>query len=372
MSRSVCRWGILGTANIARKNWQAIRDAGNATLVAVASRDLARSEQFISECQDVIAFTNSPKALGSYEALLAHPGIDAVYIPLPTGLRKEWVIRAAEAGKHVLAEKPVGCSARDVTEMIAACERHGVQFMDGVMFMHSRRLARLREILDDQNTVGELRRITLQFSFAGDASFLQSNIRADHSLEPFGCLGDLGWYCIRMALWAMRGQLPDKVIGRIDSATQANENGVPLEFSGALLFAGGISAAFYCSFIAENSEWVVFSGTKGYAQLSDFVLPFSGAGSKIGVMRSEFVLRNCQFDMREGRSVESIVEPSNNAPGSQESLMFRTFSQLVLGGKTDPYWPGITLKTQQVMDACLRSAQRNSEAVSIESPLASA
>lgn len=363
MNRSICRWGILGTASIARKNWQAIRDAGNATLVAVASRDAGRSKQFVSECQDAIAFPNTPEPLGSYEALLAHPAVDAVYIPLPTALRKEWVIRAAAAGKHVLAEKPAGCSAADVAEMIAACERHGVQFMDGVMFMHSRRLSRLREILDDAAIVGGLRRITLQFSFAGDASFRQHNIRAKHDLEPFGCLGDLGWYCIRMALWAMRGEMPAKICGRIDSSSEPDGNGVPLEFSGELFFAGGVSAAFYCSFIAENSEWVVFSGTKGYAHLSDFVLPFSGSESKIGVTRSEFVLQNCQFDMREGRTVESIAEPSNNAPGSQESLMFRTFSQLVLDGKIESYWPEITLQTQRVMDACLRSAQQGSMAV---------
>jgi len=77
--------------------------------------------------------------MDSYEALLARSDIDAVYIPLPTGLRKEWVVRSAQAGKHVLVEKPVGCNAADVDAIIAACEKHRVQFMDGVMFMHGRR-----------------------------------------------------------------------------------------------------------------------------------------------------------------------------------------------------------------------------------------
>ena len=115
-----CRWGILGTAGIARKNWQAIRDAGNATLVAVASREAAKSAAFVSECQAAVPQPAVPEALGSYEALIEHPGVDAIYFPLPTGIRKEWVLRAIAARKHVLVEKPVGCSTDDVIEIHAA------------------------------------------------------------------------------------------------------------------------------------------------------------------------------------------------------------------------------------------------------------
>ena len=92
-------WGLLGTAKIARKNWNAIRNSGNSTVVAVASRDLERSRQFIHECQTEIPHEPTPQALGSYEDLLASKAVDAVYIPVPTGLRKEWVLRAAAAGK---------------------------------------------------------------------------------------------------------------------------------------------------------------------------------------------------------------------------------------------------------------------------------
>src|SRR5260221_2135393 len=147
MTENKLRWGILGTANIARKNWKAIHHTENSTLVAVASRDLERSRRFIAECQAHTPFEIAPQAFGSYEALLASKDVDAVYLPLPTGLRKEWVIRAAEAGKHVVSEKPCAPSVADLREMIEACRRHHVQFMDGVMFMHSRRLALLREAL---------------------------------------------------------------------------------------------------------------------------------------------------------------------------------------------------------------------------------
>src|ERR1019366_53218 len=131
------RWGILSTAGIARKNWRAILDSGNSVVTAVASRDIARSQKFIEECQRDNSFENLPAALGSYESLIASSNVDAVYIPLPTGLRKEWVLRAAAAGKHVLCEKPCGLSLADVREMTDACKKNQVQFMDGVMFMHN-------------------------------------------------------------------------------------------------------------------------------------------------------------------------------------------------------------------------------------------
>lgn len=365
MNTPTCRWGILGAAFIARKNWQAIRDAGNATLVAVASRDVAKAQAFITECQASAPHPVVPEAMGSYEALLARPDIDAVYIPLPTGLRKEWIIRAAEAGKHVLVEKPVGCDAADVAEMIAVCEKHRVQFMDGVMFMHGRRLKKLREVVDQD--VGNVRHIATQFSFMGDEEFQRTNIRAHGKLEPLGCLGDLGWYCLRFTLWAMNEATPLHVTGRIHSETQPTSDSpaVPLEFSGTLAFAGGASASFYCSFTTTNAEWAIVSGDKGLLQVSDFVLPFSGAQTKFSLTRSEFVLNGCRADMHEGRQIEALDEPSSNAPGSQESGLFQTFSQLVLSGKLDPHWPKISLLTQRVLDACLLSARQGSSVIEL-------
>lgn len=365
MNTNHCRWGILGAAFIARKNWQAIRDAGNATLVAVASRDLTRAKAFIEECQGSAPHANVPEAMDDYAALLARTDIDAVYIPLPTGLRKEWVIRAAQAGKHVLVEKPVGVDAADVAEIIDVCEKHGVQFMDGVMFMHGRRLQRLREVVE--RDVGEVRHIASQFSFKGDDEFQRSNIRAHGQLEPLGCLGDLGWYCLRFTLWAMNYATPTQVTGRIHAETQqtADAPPVPLEFSGSLNFANGASASFYCSFTTANAQWAIVSGDKGLLQVSDFVLPFSGKQTKFSLTRSEFALDGCKADMHEGREIEALDEPSSNAAGSQEAGMFHTFSQLVLNGKIDKHWPKISLLTQQVLDACLASARDESRVVAV-------
>lgn len=363
MNTPHCRWGILGAAFIARKNWQAIRDAGNATLVAVASRDLERAQAFIDECQASAPHPVAPEVMGSYEALLARADIDAVYIPLPTGLRKEWVIRAAQAGKHVLVEKPVGCDAKDVEEIIAVCEKQGVQFMDGVMFMHGRRLQRMRAALDKD--VGQIRHIASQFSFMSDAEFQRTNIRMHGKLEPLGCLGDLGWYCLRFTLWAMHYVTPVEVTGRILEEMQQAPDAplVPLAFSGTLAFANGVSASFYCSFTAANAEWAVVSGDQGLLQLSDFVLPFSGPQTQFSVTRSEFVIDCCKFDMHAGRVVEALDEPSSNAPGSQEAGLFQAFSGLVLSGTIDQHWPTISLQTQRVLDACLQSAKQGGKPV---------
>ena len=209
------RIGFLSTAGIGRKNWKAIFNSGNSVITAVASRDLERSRRYIAECQQDHAFATPPAPLASYGELIASKAVDAVYIPLPTGLRLEWVRRAAEAGKHVICEKPCGVSFAEVREMTEACKKHGVQFMDGVMFMHSPRLARVREVLDDGTSIGPVRHISSDFSFLGTGDFARTNIRVDGRLEPTGCLGDLGWYCLRFALWTMKWQLPHTVTGRI-------------------------------------------------------------------------------------------------------------------------------------------------------------
>lgn len=360
-SSTHCRWGILGTAGIARKNWQAIRDAGNAELVAVASRGIERASQFIGECQSEVPFPQIPVPVGAYEELLQRADIDAVYVPLPTGLRKEWILRAIAAGKHVLMEKPAGVSVSDVAEIISAAREKNVQIMDGVMFMHGRRLRRLREVLEaGDGGIGEIRRMTAQFSFAGGKDFLQTNIRTSADLEPMGCLGDLGWYCVRLMLWAMRYDMPQRVTARIHSQVRqpGAALGVPTELSAELEFAGGVSAGFHCSFIAEHAEWAMISGTRGYVQVSDFVLPFAEQKPRLEIVRSKFAIQGCQFAMHEGRTVDDVAEVPNNDPASPEAAMMRTFSALVVSGETDSVWSEMILKTQTVVNAILDAAGR--------------
>lgn len=366
MSERRCRWGILGTAGIARKNWHAILNSQNATLVAVASRTRDRAAEFIRECQTQFPLAPAPDAVGSYEELLARTDIDAIYIPLPTGLRKEWVLRAAAAGKHVLAEKPCGIDTRDVEQMVNACREKHVLFMDGVMFMHSARLAQLRAVLNNPSYIGDIKRISSAFSFCAPDAFLQDNIRVHSSLEPHGCLGDLGWYTIRMTLWILNYMMPEKVSGRLLSRIQAtgSQFPTPTEFSAELFFPGGVSANFYCTFLAEHQQWVRISGSRGYIALDDFVLPRYGNEVEFQVVNNRFAQDGCVFTMEEYAQRFATSEFGNNAKNSQETNLFRNFSQLVLDKHIDPHWGEIAIQTQRVMDACYQSAQRGGEFVS--------
>ncbi len=353
MAANVCRWGILGAANIARKNWKAIRFAENATLTAVASRDPARAQEWIDANQTECSFPTSPTACG-YDDLLKRSDVDAVYIPLPTGVRREWVVKAAHAGKHILCEKPCGQDAGELRLMLDACQTNGVQFMDGVMFMHGKRLTLLRSVLDDVETVGQLRRVATQFSFAAGDDFLKSNIRVSAATEPLGALGDLGWYNIRFSLFAMKYQMPAKVCGRM---LTAHPDGVPLEFSGEMFWPTGISASFYCSFNTELQQWAHLSGTKGSIAVRDFVLPYYGCESEFIADRPVFNVKGTSYHWESHPKRFAVTEYSDGAPDAQETNMIRTFSGLVLGQKVDPFWPEVAWKTQTVLDACLASSR---------------
>lgn len=359
MTEHKVRWGILGSANIARKNWQAIRNSGNAVVTAVGSRSVERARSFIDDCQAHAPMGAEVTAHGSYESVLADPTVDAVYVPLPTGLRSEWVIKAARAGKHVICEKPCGTSVAELREMLAACERAGVQFMDGVMLMHSERLAKIREVLDDGRSVGRLRRMESTFTFCAGDEFLADNIRMHSGLEPDGCLGDLGWYCIRFMLWAMNWEMPTTVTGRYlaTSGRPDSPGGVPTECSAELLFPGGVSGGFYCSFQTENQQFMTLSGTKGYVHLPDFVLPFFGCEAGFDVTNSSFHVRGCDFNMEPRTRRVVVDEYSNSMPNAQEANLYRNFAAQVKSGKLNPLWPEMALKTQQVMEAIIRSAR---------------
>jgi predicted dehydrogenase len=365
MTQPFCRWGILGTANIARKNWKAIRNAGNSALVAVASRDRARARRFVDECQADVPFTPAPAACGSYEELLGRNDVDAVYVPLPTGVRTEWVLRAAAAGKHILCEKPCGVTTADVRAMLDACRKSRVQFMDGVMFMHSRRLPLVRQVLDDPDAVGTVRRVASQFSFLAPAEFFTQNIRSSGELEPLGCLGDLGWYNIRFSLWVMKEQLPERVSGRVLARHDRGDGQppVPTDFSGELFFPGGTSAAYHCSFLVQNQQWANLSGTRGSLLVRDFVLPFFGCESSFEVNNPVFRARGCEFNMEEHVRRFAVHEYSNGTPDAQETNMIRTFARIVTSGQLDPTWGDLALKTQQVLDACLLSAREDGKTV---------
>jgi predicted dehydrogenase len=363
MPSPVCRWGILGTANIARKNWKAMRFSGNSTLVAVASRDVTKAKTFIDGCQAEVAFAKAPEPC-TYDELLNRSDIDAIYFPVPTGIRAEWVVRAAKAGKHILCEKPCGASATEVQAMLDACNASRVQFMDGVMFMHGKRLPLLRQVLDDGTSVGDIRRITSQFTFAASDEFQKNNIRVSSELEPLGCLGDLGWYNVRFSLWAMKYQMPERVSGRMIAAAGTGKSPVPIEFSGELFFANGVTASFYCSFRTELQQWAHISGTRGSVSVQDFVLPYFGCEASFEANTPKFNVVGTSYHWESHPKRYAVNEYSDGKPDAQEANMIRNFAELVLSKKVDESWGEIALKTQRVLDACVRSSREDGRPVS--------
>ena len=342
------RIGFLSASGIGRKNWKAIFNSGNCIVSAVASRDIEKSRKYIDECQQQFPFAETPRAFGSYEELISSPEVDAVYIPVPTGLRKEWVLRAAAAGKHVLCEKPCGTSAANLDEMIAACAKNKVQFLDGVMFMHSPRLPKVREVLDEAKNVGEVRRISSAFSFYAGENFFHDNIRVDAALEPAGCLGDLGWYCIRFSLWAMNWQMPREVNARNLSLSGPS---APTEFTGELLFENNVSAGFYCSFLAANQQWAHVSGQKGWLLVPDFVHSRNS-------YEPEFEVNGNKISIP-GEPCPAGADPTLQGHATaHDARMWRNFANQIFSGELNFDWPMWSVKTQLVLDACFEAARR--------------
>jgi predicted dehydrogenase len=278
-----------------------------------------------------------------------------VYIPLPTGLRKQWVLRAAKAGKHVLCEKPCGLNLNDVQEMVDTCRQNKVQFMDGVMYMHNPRLQRIREVLDDSQNIGQIKRISSMFSFLASEEYQRTNIRLHSELEPTGCLGDLGWYNIRFSLWTMNWQLPYAVTGRILSQQGSNVSPAPTptDFSGELIFDDDTSASFFCSFLAAFQQWSIISGTNGKLYISDFVHPSN-------IHESSFEINNTQVRVK---CCTCTGEHTVSRAQAQDTNMIRNFVNQIHSGKLNDEWPMMSVTTQRVMDACLESAKNGNKLI---------
>ena len=360
------RWGLLSTASIARKNWRGLALAENARLVAVASRETAKAQKFIDECSAQTPMDEPVVAIGSYSDLLARDDIDAVYIPLPTGLRKEWIIKALQAGKHVLSEKPVAMTMPDMKHIADEAKKAGVQFMDGVMFAHSNRYEKLLEFVLAENGIGTVRRISSSFTFLGGKEFQAANIRGYHDLEPLGCLGDLGWYCVRMSLGVKNWQTPSAVIGRtLHAYGRDTDDRVPSEFSGDLFFPDGTTANIFCSFLIEIQQWAHISGDKGNVFLDDFVLPFAGDSNLFKSSAATFDVNGCDASMQSNAQDHVTEEAAAGKPTAQETNMFRNFSNDVLRKNIQSRWLDQTIATQRVISALKQSSDAGSKLIEL-------
>jgi len=234
------QFGILSTANIAVAMVAHMHQCEATSVLAVASRNLPKAQEFAQA-------NNIPRAYGSYDELLRDEGIQAIYIPLPTSHKTEWAIKAANAGKHVLCDKPIA-SASDVQKILEACRNNGVHFMDNTMFVHGDINVQIKShelsshMFPSSGNSGALQRVNSSLSFhLGDSS----NIRLNKELEPQGAIGDLAWYNVRNILWAYGYEKPVSVQA---TALFDEEHGVPVRCDAWISFSGNRIATFNCSF----------------------------------------------------------------------------------------------------------------------------
>jgi predicted dehydrogenase len=250
------RWGVLSTAKIGVKKVIPGMQRGELTTVdAIASRSLDRAQAAASEL-------GIPKAYGSYAELLADPAIDAIYNPLPNQLHVPWTIRAAEAGKHVLCEKPLSMTVAEARELIAVRERTGVKIGEAFMIRSYPQWLRVRELLNE-GRIGELRSVAGVFSYFLDDA---ANIR-NHVESGGGGLMDIGCYLIHASRYAF-AQEPTRVVGLIDRDPQMEIDRLT---SAILDFPGGQSI-FTCSTQLVPYQRVQFLGTKGRIEIE---IPFN-------------------------------------------------------------------------------------------------
>lgn len=200
-----------------------------------------------------------------------------------------------------------------------------------------------------------MRRIASAFTFHAGDDFFRTNIRADGGLEPAGSLGDLGWYSIRFALWALRWQLPEGVSGKILSQSEARPDrpSAPTEFAATLYYPNGVTVEFYASFRAARQQWIHVSGENGWVRLPDFVHPFNG-------YEPAFEVNDAVITVPGGDPCPPGGDPGESGHASaQDTRMWRNFAAQIFSGKLNEDWPMWARRTQQVMDACRESARRN-------------
>jgi len=295
------RWGVMGTADIAASQTiPGLMQADNALLHAVAGRDPGKAEQF----RDRFGFGRS---YGSYDELLDDPDVEAVYIPLPNSLHCSWAVKALQAGKHVLCEKPAAVSEEEAKLMYRTAAENGVYLMEAFAYLHSPFIEALRGEVA-RGSIGELRYI--------ESSFLTGR-RPDGDIRmrretAGGSLFDLGCYCLSWILW-MAGGEPDGV----HAFSEFTEEGIDIFSSALLTYSSGLRASFSCGMMLPYGRQDLFAlyGTEGrittpvqFNQPGE--LSYTVAGRQSSETRRLTSLNNYRLEFEQlGRCVRGLEKP---------------------------------------------------------------
>ncbi len=330
MRMAPVRWGVLGTANIGAKAVApAIAGSANGRLLAVASRSAAKAARY-AEALGI------ERHYGSYQALLDDHDVDAVYVPLPNSLHLEWTVKALQAGKHVLCEKPLALSAAECLRMHEAARLSGRVLMEAFMYRFHPRMAQARALVAS-GRLGTVRLIRAAFGFTVTDP---ANIRLRPELGG-GALMDVGCYCVDVARLLLAAE-PDEAEAR----AVWSDSGVDVHLFGQLGFAGAY-LRFDCSLDTVRQEFVEVVGTEGRLRLDKAFLPGTAATAIDLVTRAE-------------------GEVTIAVPGVDEyQLMVERFAGAVLAGSGPAYTARHAAAGMAALEALYASARSGGERVPV-------
>jgi len=320
------RWGVLGVARIATKKVIPAMQRGRWTTVdALASRSESKARAAAAEL-------GIPKAYGSYEALVADPDIDAIYIPLPNHLHVEWTTRAAEAGKHVLCEKPIGLVAADAERLLAVRDRCGVLVQEAFMVRtHPQWLGALD--IARSGRIGEVRSIVGYFSFFMDDP---ANIRHVKAWGGGGLL-DIGCYLVNTSRMIFQAE-PRRVCALIEEQPSTNVD----YMASMMLDFGARHAVGTCSTQLAHAQCITIAGTLGRVEIE---IPFNAPPD-----------RPCRIFVEDSPPGEvpdrQVVELDTC---DQYTIQGDLFSRAAIEGRPAPYPLEDSVKNMKVIDALFRS-----------------
>jgi predicted dehydrogenase len=323
------RWGILGAANIGvRKVIPAMQRGARSRVVAIASRDLAKARAAAGEL-------GIAKAYGSYEELLADPEVEAIYNPLPNHLHVPWTIRAAEAGKHVLCEKPIALSAAEARQLLDVRARTGVHIGEAFMVRNHPQWLAVRELVAS-GRIGELRVV------AGHFAYFRRDPDDVRSVPEWGGGGlmDVGCYPITMSRWLF-GEEPEAVIGIVDRDPELRVDRIA---SGLMRFPSGGQATFTCAMQLAHYQRMQLHGTGGRIEVQ---IPFNAPND-----------RPCRIFVDDGRELGDHSAEAIDFPAvDQYTLQGDNFSAAIRGEGRVPVNVEDAVANMAVIDAVFRSAE---------------
>mmetsp|Transcript_5720 Transcript_5720/g.12457 ORF Transcript_5720/g.12457 Transcript_5720/m.12457 type:complete len:386 (-) Transcript_5720:100-1257(-) len=347
-------FAVVSTAEIAKaKVIPALQSVTSTTLIGISSRDKQRAQAFIDEqC-------HSSSTGMTHDEVLSSPSIDAVYIPLPSKVRNDFIIKALQNDKHVYSEKPHGGTVLELKSVLDLAAGRNLQWMDGTMWYHSNRTKAMEEKLFQSDCLGKVKRVSASFTWGGgglvDRQWVEGgNGRTDPEREAMGMLGDSGHYPISAVAWAFGWELPTNVRA---THTKLNSLGAIVECEATLCFPGGGRAVIDTSCLLPHRSQFEVVCEKGVLKVDDLV-GGQGRSGNFGAYDAPFV-GSSSFVVGDylGKDKMVQVEPCDHVKSlvTEFSNCVQTVKE---GGKINMEWSKRSLVTHTIMCAIFESAMR--------------